>query len=434
MDGGFEVIVSGQRKGTGSSRETAAQARSGAGIQLVIAASFAPIHERNNINLGQLMGDHAAARAPAGRRGDPARGVHRPATTRSRALILETGGLFPFARALAARRGHASPPPDTRDAADDDGREDPRRAPASAAAAGVREARRRCAWCRSTAATATSSRPRRCTTSSRRSTAPTTRSSNPSKFAVFEDHLLYADGVQAHGARSPPKIETLRDLQREFQRHTGVRDYSARDGVSPGICHQVARERVRRSRRLHPGHRQPHLHGRRQQRADLGRRRDRVRGADPLRASRSSRCPSRSASSSTGELGAGVHGQGRDAAHPRSTYAKPRGDAQPRDGVRRPGARVAVDGRARDALPTWRPSARRASRHLRGRRRDARLARRAARRTRTVEALRARAAWRPTPAPSYDGGVHTIDLARDRSRWSRSPAIPTATGDPTTAR
>ena len=38
------------------------------------------------------------------------------------------------------------------------------------------------------------------------------------------------------------KIETLRDLQREFQRHTGVRDFSAKDGVSPGICHQVARE------------------------------------------------------------------------------------------------------------------------------------------------------------------------------------------------
>ena len=38
------------------------------------------------------------------------------------------------------------------------------------------------------------------------------------------------------------KIETLRDLQKEFQRHTGVRDYSAENGVSPGICHQVARE------------------------------------------------------------------------------------------------------------------------------------------------------------------------------------------------
>ncbi|MCH1591543.1 MAG: aconitate hydratase, partial [Candidatus Thalassarchaeaceae archaeon] len=54
-DGGFEIIVSGHRKGTGSSRETAAQCERWSGIRIVIAASFAPIHERNNINLGQLM-------------------------------------------------------------------------------------------------------------------------------------------------------------------------------------------------------------------------------------------------------------------------------------------------------------------------------------------------------------------------------------------
>ncbi len=33
-------------------------------------------------------------------------------------------------------------------------------------------------------------------------------------------------------------------MQRTFQKHTGVQDYSARDGVSPGICHSVARERL----------------------------------------------------------------------------------------------------------------------------------------------------------------------------------------------
>ena len=64
---------------------------------------------------------------------------------------------------------------------------------------------------------------------------------NPSKFAVFEDHLLYAH----HNPKFVPfmhKVQTLRDLQKTFQSHTGVRDYSAVDGVSPGICHQVARE------------------------------------------------------------------------------------------------------------------------------------------------------------------------------------------------
>jgi 3-isopropylmalate/(R)-2-methylmalate dehydratase large subunit len=66
---------------------------------------------------------------------------------------------------------------------------------------------------------------------------------NPQKFAVFEDHLIYADGV-AKMAPFSPKIQVLRDMQRVFQQKTGVQDYSARDGVSPGICHTVARERL----------------------------------------------------------------------------------------------------------------------------------------------------------------------------------------------
>jgi len=64
---------------------------------------------------------------------------------------------------------------------------------------------------------------------------------NPDRFAVFEDHLIYADEVE----RMRPfigKIDTLRDLQRAFQQHTGTQDYSAEEGVSPGICHEVARE------------------------------------------------------------------------------------------------------------------------------------------------------------------------------------------------
>src|SRR6185295_17038119 len=66
---------------------------------------------------------------------------------------------------------------------------------------------------------------------------------DPRKFAVFEDHLIYADGV-AKMAPFSPKIQVLRDLQRAFQRQTGVLDYSAHDGISPGICHSVARERI----------------------------------------------------------------------------------------------------------------------------------------------------------------------------------------------
>src|SRR4029077_6952263 len=66
---------------------------------------------------------------------------------------------------------------------------------------------------------------------------------NPSKFAVFEDHLIYATGVTAM-AKFAPKIEELRVQQRAFAGKSGVRNYSAVDGVSPGICHQVAREQL----------------------------------------------------------------------------------------------------------------------------------------------------------------------------------------------
>jgi 3-isopropylmalate/(R)-2-methylmalate dehydratase large subunit len=61
----------------------------------------------------------------------------------------------------------------------------------------------------------------------------------PAKFAVFEDHLLYADGVK----RMAPFAPEIRSCatRREFQRHAGVRDYSAKNAISPGICHQVAR-------------------------------------------------------------------------------------------------------------------------------------------------------------------------------------------------
>jgi 3-isopropylmalate/(R)-2-methylmalate dehydratase large subunit len=69
------------------------------------------------------------------------------------------------------------------------------------------------------------------------------RMQDPTKFAVFEDHLIYADGVPSM-ARFSPKIEELRRLQREFQAHTGVRNFNAEAGVSPGICHQVAREAI----------------------------------------------------------------------------------------------------------------------------------------------------------------------------------------------
>jgi 3-isopropylmalate/(R)-2-methylmalate dehydratase large subunit len=238
LDGGFEVIVSGQRKGTGSSRETAPQAEKWSGIELVVAASFAPIHARNNINLGQLMASYEQLeRLQAGEEIplEELTGRYDPVTR----AILEAGGLFPFGAAY--QRGEVEVrAPDT-----------PRRPMTMAekvlATHLVGGAEGACVKPGDACLVNVDGGYSHEFTTAQvhyflsQEYGSDYRVPNPAKFAVFEDHLLYATGV----ARMKPfeaRIETLRRLQREFQAHTGVRDYSARDGVSPGICHQVARE------------------------------------------------------------------------------------------------------------------------------------------------------------------------------------------------
>ena len=237
--GDFEVIVSGAQKGVGSSRETAAQCEVFSGSRLAIASSFAPIHARNNINIGQLMGDHAMLR-----RLEAGESIPLSEFTRGHdaitALIIESGGLLPFCARLA--RSELSVP-----------------------------------------ATGTGPRPMNLTEkilaakllpgqgsyvkpgdavlvkvdagySHEFTTAQVDfflaseygadyKVADPSKFAVFEDHLIYATGVPSM-ARFADKIERLRELQRAFAARTGVRNYNAEGGVSPGICHQVAREQL----------------------------------------------------------------------------------------------------------------------------------------------------------------------------------------------
>src|SRR4051812_41243375 len=264
LNGNFEVIVSGYRKGVGSSRETATQCEVWSGIRIAVAASFAPIHAGNNINQGLLMADHAMlARLQAGEGLDIeefCKGYD--AITQ---LIIKEGGLFPFAKAV--ERGDVQVPVPN--------------APKRPMTMGEKILARH--------VIAGSGEPgvgsRRTDTNANSDTrhpAPDTRIyvkpgdavvvevdggythefttaqvhyfleqeygpdytiKNPQKFAVFEDHLIYADDV----ARMRPfmgKIQTLRDLQRDFQQHTGCRDFSATDNVSPGICHEVAREYI----------------------------------------------------------------------------------------------------------------------------------------------------------------------------------------------
>ncbi len=235
--GNFEVIVSGYRKGTGSSRETAVQAEKYGGIRIAVAASFAPIHARNNLCQGVLMADHAVLRRLQGGEAVPLQEFMqgRDAVERD---IIAAGGLFAYSRGLAA--GTLAPPalparaprPLTmaekilqRHLSGQTGQLAPGDAVIVQVDAGYSH-------------DYTSAQVHNFL---RDEFGPGYTVRNPARFAAFEDHLVYADEVP-HMRPFAAKIEELRELQRAFQRHTGVRDYAARDGISPGICHQVARE------------------------------------------------------------------------------------------------------------------------------------------------------------------------------------------------
>jgi 3-isopropylmalate/(R)-2-methylmalate dehydratase large subunit len=238
-EGGFEVIVSGHRKGTGSSRETAAQCERWSGVRIVIAASFAPIHERNNINLGQVMGNHEMLKRLQNGESialSEFTDQYDPVTQ----LILENGGIFPFAKKLNA--GEIELPALSTEQ---------RSMTMVEKIIAKKLIGQNGATCYvspgdAVLAAVDGGYSHEFTTAQVHNFLATEYGvdyslPNPPKFAVFEDHLLYATDVPRFGP-FVDQIQTLRDLQVVFQKHTGVRDYSAVDGVSPGICHQVARE------------------------------------------------------------------------------------------------------------------------------------------------------------------------------------------------
>ncbi|MEO8379056.1 MAG: aconitase family protein [Acidobacteriota bacterium] len=240
-NGNFEVIVSGYRKGVGSSRETATQCEVFSGIRIAVAQSFAPIHAGNNINQGLLMGDHdMLVRLQAGAE-VPLREFYEsydPITQ----LIIQWGGLFPFSKAVA--RGdvqlpipHNGPRPMTMG-----------EKILARHMRGVSDAERYVKPGDAVVVDVDGGYTHEFTTAQvhhflGQEYGPAYAITNPQKFAVFEDHLIYADEV----TKMRPfldKIQTLRDMQREYQRHTRCRDFSAQDNISPGICHEVAREAI----------------------------------------------------------------------------------------------------------------------------------------------------------------------------------------------
>jgi len=238
LDGGFEVIVSGLRKGVGSSRETAAQCEKWSGIKIVIAASFAPIHARNNINLGTLMGDHDMLIRLQRGESLAIREFYEkydPVTQ----LVVQHGGLFPFAKALAA--GEVTLP------VNDTGERPMTMAEKILARHLVGAGSQYVKPGDPVVVRVDAGYSHEFTTAQVHTFLAAEYGddyeiANPSKFAVFEDHLIYADEV-ARMRLFMPKIQTLRDLQNVFQGHTKCLSYAASDGRSPGICHQVAREK-----------------------------------------------------------------------------------------------------------------------------------------------------------------------------------------------
>jgi len=239
-DGNFEVIVSGFRKGVGSSRETAAQAEYYSGIRIAVAASFAPIHARNNVNLGLLMADHEMLRRLEAGDGVPLDEFCRGYDPITR-LTVEHGGLFPFSKAAAAGEVEL-PQPET-------GRRPMTMAEKLLARHLVGREEGEELYVQPGDAVVVNvdgGYSHEFTTAQvhyflEQEYGPDYTICDPERFAVFEDHLIYADEVPKLRAFTD-KIDTLRDLQRDFQRHTGTQDFSARDRVSPGICHEVARE------------------------------------------------------------------------------------------------------------------------------------------------------------------------------------------------
>ena len=236
-DGRFEIIVSGLRKGVGSSRETAVQAEKCSGIKVAIAASFAPIHARNNINQGVLMAGYDVLERLLDGDQVPLAEFYKDYDSVTQ-LIVRYGGLFPLARAIAD--GEVEIPPPTT------GERPMTMAEKILAAHVLGGGTGYVQPGDPVVVTVDGGYSHEFTTAQVHHFLETEYGDgyaigSADRFAVFEDHLIYADEVQK---LSPflDQIEIMRQRQRVFQKHTGVQDYSATDGVSPGICHEVARE------------------------------------------------------------------------------------------------------------------------------------------------------------------------------------------------
>ena len=246
------------------------------GIRLAIAASFAPIHARNNINLGLLMGDHAILARLAAGRGHPARRVHagprpdQPADDRE-------GGLFPFC-GPARGQGRRSRARDTPRGPMNITEKILARATSRARARYVKPGD-------AVLVSVDAGYSHEFTTAQvdyflaagvRRGL----QLANPAKFAVFEDHLIYATGVPRWRS-SPTRSRRCAGCSARSSRRPACATTARWTASRPA---SATRSRASSSSSRATSSRRPTAtpawaaH----QRARLGRRRDRVRRAPPL--------------------------------------------------------------------------------------------------------------------------------------------------------
>jgi 3-isopropylmalate/(R)-2-methylmalate dehydratase large subunit len=108
-NGGFAVVVSGQSKGCGSSRETAPYAEKWAGIQLVIARSIEKIYEQNSQNIGLLTSTDFGLIERIRRGEEIALAEFTNGLDPISQSIVEYGGLFNYNKARLA--GEVTTPP-----------------------------------------------------------------------------------------------------------------------------------------------------------------------------------------------------------------------------------------------------------------------------------------------------------------------------------
>ena len=240
INGNFEVIVSGKRKGVGSSREQAVQAEKYAGIRMAIADGFAPIHARNNINSGVLMAGHDVLLRLQQGESIPLEAfmTGRDPVTR---LIIQAGGLFAFTRAVAKGEVQLQVPTTLAR---------PMTIAEKVLLSRIATPQKPAALKPGDAIAVhvdggfshdfTSAQVHYFLTEEY---GEGYKLKNPAKFAVFEDHMLYAQEMPAY-AKFRAKLIEQSDRQRAFQKATGVRAFLAENGVSPGICHTIAREKM----------------------------------------------------------------------------------------------------------------------------------------------------------------------------------------------